>query len=246
MKLFQKSNMQLSKILGATVAVIALTTCFTAPVLAGRYEGGQDRQPERLGVEKPGDGRSQDRQVKPRQERRVERHVDRHRDHRMERIEQQDRHYDRRVDRMERHQERHGHRPPVWRGDMQYYDRHELPRWRGGAWRHARHEGKLGWWWIVGGDSWYFYSQPVYPYPDPYVPPEYFYLQPEYSDPDPYIPPVVIMQSEPIESTPDVVLAPSIASQYWYYCESINGYYPYTTSCPEGWKTVPATPPPAQ
>ena len=27
-----------------------------------------------------------------------------------------------------------------------------------------------GWWWVVG-DGWYFYPAPVYPYPDPYVPP---------------------------------------------------------------------------
>ncbi|NOU01476.1 MAG: hypothetical protein HOO95_07885 [Gallionella sp.] len=108
---------------------------------------------------------------------------------------------------------------------MRYFDRHDLPRWRGGAWRHARHDGRLGWWWVVGGGSWYFYSQPVYPYPDP------------------YIPSVVVTQSEPVESTPDIVVAPATASQSWYYCESSQGYYPYTASCPEGWKSVPATPP---
>lgn len=31
----------------------------------------------------------------------------------------------------------------------------------------------------------------------------------------------------------------------WYYCESAKGYYPYVTQCPEGWRSVPATPPPA-
>jgi hypothetical protein len=100
-----------------------------------------------------------------------------------------------------------------------------LPRWRGGAWRQTRHNGRFGWWWVVGGGSWYFYSQPVYPYPDP------------------YIPSVVVTQSEPVESTPDIVVAPATASQSWYYCESSQGYYPYTASCPEGWKSVPATPP---
>ena len=35
------------------------------------------------------------------------------------------------------------------------------------------------------------------------------------------------------------------ASGTWYYCESAKGYYPYVRQCPEGWKSVPATPPPA-
>ena len=31
------------------------------------------------------------------------------------------------------------------------------------------HGGQLGWWWVVGPD-WYFYNEPVYPYPDLYTP----------------------------------------------------------------------------
>ncbi|MGN6669701.1 MAG: hypothetical protein ACTHKH_22430, partial [Trinickia sp.] len=31
------------------------------------------------------------------------------------------------------------------------------------------HRGRYGWWWVVGG-LWYFYPQPVYPYPDPFIP----------------------------------------------------------------------------
>lgn len=31
--------------------------------------------------------------------------------------------------------------------------------------------------------------------------------------------------------------------QYWYYCDSARGYYPYVSSCPEQWRAVPATPP---
>jgi hypothetical protein len=30
--------------------------------------------------------------------------------------------------------------------------------------------------------------------------------------------------------------------QYWYYCDSARTYYPYVSSCPEGWRAVPATP----
>jgi len=32
----------------------------------------------------------------------------------------------------------------------------------------------------------------------------------------------------------------------WYFCDSSKTYYPYATSCPEGWRTVPATPPPGR
>ena len=32
--------------------------------------------------------------------------------------------------------------------------------WEGGQWRHEMHNGRLGWWWDVGG-VWYFYPQPM-------------------------------------------------------------------------------------
>jgi hypothetical protein len=32
--------------------------------------------------------------------------------------------------------------------------------WEGGHWRHEMHNGRLGWWWDVGG-AWYFYPQPM-------------------------------------------------------------------------------------
>ena len=28
---------------------------------------------------------------------------------------------------------------------------------------------------------------------------------------------------------------------YWYYCRSYGAYYPYVSSCPESWVTVPAS-----
>ena len=31
--------------------------------------------------------------------------------------------------------------------------------WGGGHWLHDRHDGRLGWWWVVG-PSWYFYPRP--------------------------------------------------------------------------------------
>lgn len=220
---------------GVTVALIALTTGLAMSAIAADYVGGQ-LGIERQKVERPQGGQQAERRPDRQVERREERQADRRHDRREDRIERyEERRY---ADRHERHRV---YRQPVWRGDIRYFDRDDSHRWRGGAWRQTRHDGRFGWWWVVGGGSWYFYSEPVYPYPDPYTP--YFYSEPVYSYPEPYIPPVVIVQPEQEESTPDIVVAPATASQYWYYCESRDRYYPYIASCPEGWKAVLATPP---
>ncbi|MGO8919818.1 MAG: hypothetical protein ACLQJR_28295 [Stellaceae bacterium] len=54
--------------------------------------------------------------------------------------------------------------------DIHRFNDHDFARWRGGRWVHSWHDGRLGWWWIVGPD-WYYYPRAVYPYPSPYVPP---------------------------------------------------------------------------
>ena len=96
--------------------------------------------------------------------------------------------------------------------DIRHFEKHDRAVWHGGVWRHGRYGGRLGWWWIVG-PTWYYYPRPIYPAPDP------------------YIPPVTTIQSP----------APQV--QNWYYCEASKEYYPYTSSCPGGWKTIPANPP---
>ena len=63
---------------------------------------------------------------------------------------------------------RHGH--GGWGGDIHHFRDDDMARWNGGRWYQGPHGGRHGWWWIVGG-SWYFYPAPVYPYPNPYVPP---------------------------------------------------------------------------
>jgi len=113
-----------------------------------------------------------------------------------------------------------------WHGDIRHFGDRDFHRWRGGRWIHGHHDGYLGWWWVVGG-LWYFYSDPVYPYPDPYVPPVVVEQQP----------PVVIQQA------PAPTAAPSGGTQYWYYCDPAGGYYPYVATCPSGWRKVPAAPP---
>ncbi len=66
----------------------------------------------------------------------------------------------------------HGdHRAEGWHGgEIERFHERDRDRWRGGEWHHGEHDGRFGWWWHVG-PSWYFYNQPVYPYPDPYAPP---------------------------------------------------------------------------
>jgi hypothetical protein len=118
-----------------------------------------------------------------------------------------------------RHGERHDGRGWGGERDIRHFENRHLPVWRGGDWHHGRHDGRLGWWWVAGG-AWYFYPQPVYPYPDPYVPS------------------VVVVQPNPQSDTPAV----PPPAQSWYYCEASKGYYPYVSTCPAGWKTVPATP----
>ncbi|TDR78395.1 hypothetical protein [Paludibacterium purpuratum] len=57
-----------------------------------------------------------------------------------------------------------------WSGDIHRFHERDVTVWRGGNWYHGHHDGRDGWWWIVGG-IWYSYVAPVYPYPDPYTPP---------------------------------------------------------------------------
>ena len=111
----------------------------------------------------------------------------------------------------------HGARGP-WHGDFRHFDRHDMRIWRGGVWRQSWHDGRFGWWWIAGGD-WFFYPVPVYPYPDPYA----------------YVP----LQTVVVQPQPPQTIAPQPAQQLWYYCDSAKGYYPYVATCPSGWRAVP-------
>jgi hypothetical protein len=120
-----------------------------------------------------------------------------------------------------------------WHGNIRYFGARDLHHWRTGHWIHGHHDGRLGWWWVIAG-IWYFYPAPVYPYPDPYVPPVIVQQ-----------PPVVIQQTPPASTTPQTTTPPPPAPAYWYYCEASKNYYPYVSSCAGGWKKVPATPPDA-
>ena len=94
--------------------------------------------------------------------------------------------------------------------DIHHFHEHDMERWHRGYWSQSFHEGRTGWWWIVG-DQWYFYPAPVYPYPNP------------------YIPPTVVVTAQPAGQP-----------QYWY-CANPSGYYPYISQCLVQWQSVSAT-----
>jgi hypothetical protein len=112
----------------------------------------------------------------------------------------------------------HAEAHAVFRGEIGRFHEHDWAVWHGGHWEHGEHGGRLGWWWIAGG-VWYFYPFPIYPYPDPYIPP--------------------VVSAAPV---PAEVLPPPPTPSAWYFCPSAKGYYPYVPSCPEGWKAVAANP----
>lgn len=103
--------------------------------------------------------------------------------------------------------------------DFGHFSPSERAAWVGGHWVHDWHNGRFAWWWTVGG-FWYFYPEPIYPYPT-------------------YIPPAIVVQQAPPVSTG---LPPASS---WYYCDNPQGYYPYVASWNGAWREVSATPPPA-
>ena len=76
---------------------------------------------------------------------------------------------------------------PALGKDMHHFN-HEI--WRGGHWWNGNYGGRGGWWWIVG-PNWFWYSEPVYPFPDPFTPagaaPGYLYYCDYYAQYYPYV-----------------------------------------------------------
>src|SRR5215469_11460270 len=130
----------------------------------------------------------------------------------------------------ERHEEWHGEgrHPHDFRGrDFHHFDERERAIWIGGRWHHDWYGGRFGWWWEVGR-VWYFYPEPVYPYPT-YIASEVVI--------EPAPPAVVVVAPPPAPPPPVVVAAPpppqpgAPPPQFWYYCDSAGGYYPYVANC---------------
>jgi hypothetical protein len=119
------------------------------------------------------------------------------------------------------------HRDPHWRGNIHHFNQRDVNYWHTGHWYHGRHGGRLGWYWVLG-PSFYFYSAPVYPYPDPFIPPV-------------VVPaPTVIAPPPVVAVPPPAIVAPSPAVRYWYLCKKPYGYYPYVPACYGRWHAVVA------
>ncbi|MGQ0742205.1 MAG: hypothetical protein ACT4OG_07935 [Alphaproteobacteria bacterium] len=65
-------------------------------------------------------------------------------------------------------------------GSFTSFSSDQKRHWRHGRWHHGHHHGKFGWWFIVNG-FWFFYYTPIYPYPL-YVSASYYYDEPYYDD----------------------------------------------------------------
>jgi hypothetical protein len=116
------------------------------------------------------------------------------------------------------HAERHALGHDFHGRDFAHFGPAERSLWAGGRWVHDWHDGRYAWWWAVD-DFWYFYPEPIYPFPT-------------------YIPPAIVLQQAPPMPTG---LPPALS---WYYCDNPKGYYPYVASCGVAWREVPVTPPP--
>ena len=67
--------------------------------------------------------------------------------------------------------------------------------------------------------------------------PSYYYPAPIY-----YSAPVVVQAPPQVYTERSDEAAPAPETQYWHYCTSARGYYPYVKECPGGWERVPAAP----
>ena len=70
----------------------------------------------------------------------------------------------------------------------------------------------------------------------PYYPPAYGYPPAAGR----FVPPAVY-----IERKDTAQPATESQANYWHYCRSAEGYYPYVKECPDGWEQVAPTPPQA-
>jgi hypothetical protein len=113
--------------------------------------------------------------------------------------------------------------------DREWHRKH----WGEGHWVHDRHDGRLGWWWVVG-ESWHFFPHPV-------AQPNVVIVQ---QVPQQAPQPVIIQQAPPVATAP-VAAAPASVTPTMYYCKATGNYYPETMTCPNGWTPISAGSPPS-
>ena len=80
---------------------------------------------------------------------------------------------------------------------------------------------------------------PYYPYYYPYG------YMPAYPYASPYVvqqAPIVIQQDSPQVVLPTPSTGAPTPKNVWYFCQQSNAYYPYVTTCAQGWKEISPTP----
>lgn len=101
----------------------------------------------------------------------------------------------------------------------------DIRRWQTGRWVEGRVHGVFGWYWLIPGLGYYYFAEPVFPYPDPYL----FYQNPE----------LVVFYQENSSEAIGYTRPANETPAYWYFCRSANMYYPYVAQCPEEWEVIP-------
>jgi hypothetical protein len=123
-----------------------------------------------------------------------------------------------------------------YRGGGHYHGGHyhgSVRLWGGGFWGPYWGAGYWPGYWGGGywGPGWGgYYGTPAYAY-TPVVAQE----------------PRLWVENDPASATPPPAAAPNPnpnAQQWWYWCVSARSYYPYVSSCAEGWQRVPPQPSP--
>ncbi|SEP39710.1 hypothetical protein [Nitrosovibrio sp. Nv6] len=116
---------------------------------------------------------------------------------------------------------------------------------------HHHHRGGYGGYGLALGLGLLGYGLGSYSSRAPYYPPSYGYPPVGYAPnygygpgygyapvvAAPSAPPVYIQQREVVQIQPQAQ-----AANYWHYCRSPEGYYPYVKKCPDGWLRVAPQP----
>ncbi|SER71396.1 hypothetical protein SAMN05421690_10587 [Nitrosomonas sp. Nm51] len=80
-----------------------------------------------------------------------------------------------------------------------------------------------------------------YGYYDPYFYPSLYSYPPVVV---PMTPPVIVQSTPPVYIQQHEQPTPGHSqTNYWYYCQDPDGYYPYVKQCPGGWLRVNPHPP---
>jgi hypothetical protein len=103
--------------------------------------------------------------------------------------------------------------------DVRHFHEPEWAEWRSGHWHHDVYDGRLGWYYEVGG-VWYPYAAPVFPYPTTVAPLIYDEIPPEEALP----------AAAPLPPLPHVA----------YHCGNPAGFYPTLTTCDTEWVAITA------